>query len=324
MSKKRIIIAIGILIIILAIVGGIYWVKLNKEQENNEPTKENTKFGSHMDVVLSLEDKITENSTWCGTFNLIWNDLKNDLAKQDIEFIPQLEIVKNLNKGTFNASYLSENSYYKTYGAPTLQFKEQIEKAIQEKFNETSDILDSFNWENKSSEDYFLYAMLKKQFEFPKMFSELEKGNFRNTSNVEYFGINNETEKEVREQVEVLYYNTPDDFAIQLNTKGNDEVILARGNQKDTFGSAYEEIKQKSKAYEGNYNFEEHDTLKIPNIDFNLKKEIQELENKEFKFANGNIYRIEKALQTIQFQLDKKGRKNKKRSWNDVQQNGWY
>ena len=33
MSKKRIIIAIGILIIILAIVGGIYWVKLNKEQE---------------------------------------------------------------------------------------------------------------------------------------------------------------------------------------------------------------------------------------------------------------------------------------------------
>lgn len=61
MSKKRIIIAMVILIIILAIVGSIYWVKLNKEQENNEPTKENTKVGSHMDVVLSLEDKITEN-----------------------------------------------------------------------------------------------------------------------------------------------------------------------------------------------------------------------------------------------------------------------
>lgn len=322
MSKKKIIIAIIILIIILLVVGGIYWAKQNREPETKEPTKiseeENPKVSTDMNVVLSLEDKITENSTWCGTFNLIWNDLKNDLVKQDIEFIPQLEIVKNLNKGTFNTSYLSENSYYKIYGVPTLQLKEQIEKAIQEKFGETSDILDSFNWENHGSEDYFLYAMLKKQFEFPKMFSELEKGNFRTTPNVEYFGINKETEKEVREQVEVLYYNTPDDFAIQLNTKGNDQVILARGCQKDTFGSAYEEIKQKDQDYEGNHNFEETDTLKIPNIDFNLKKEIQELENKQFKFANGDIYWIEKALQTIQFKLDKKGRKNKKRSGNDA------
>ncbi len=39
---------------------------------------------------------------WCGTFNLIWNDLKNELAKKDIEFTPQLDVVRNLNKGTFN------------------------------------------------------------------------------------------------------------------------------------------------------------------------------------------------------------------------------
>lgn len=314
MSKKRIIqITIGM--IVLVVVGGICFVKWDKKLEVKEPTniseKENTKVGTDMDIVLSLEDKITENSSWCGTFNLIWNDLKNDLVKQDIEFTPQLEIVKNLNKGTFTASYLSEESYYKTYGVPTLELKEEIEKAIQEKFEETSDILDNFNWENHGPEDYFLYAMLKKQFEFPKMFSELEKGNFRNASNVEYFGIDKDTQKEVRQQVKVLYYNALDDFAIQLNTKQNDEVIITRGNQKDTFGSAYEEIKKKSETYEGNRNFGERDTLKIPNIDFDLKKEIQELENKYFKFANGNVYRIDKALQTIQFQLDQKGGKIK-------------
>ncbi len=58
---------------------------------------------SAIEVVLSLEDKITKNSLWCGTFNLIWNDLKTEIIKKDIEFTPQLEIVENLNKGTFTS-----------------------------------------------------------------------------------------------------------------------------------------------------------------------------------------------------------------------------
>lgn len=140
----------------------------NSQKPEQERVKENNGNSKtrDMNIILSLEDKITENSSWCGTFNLIWNDLKNEVAKKDIEFVPQLDIVKNLNKGTFNTSYLSENSYYKTYGHPSLKFKEEIEKAIQKKFDETSDILDDFNWENRNPEDYFLYVMLKKQFEF--------------------------------------------------------------------------------------------------------------------------------------------------------------
>lgn len=35
-----------------------------------------------MNAVLSLEDKIADDTVWCGTFNLIWNDLKNELAKK--------------------------------------------------------------------------------------------------------------------------------------------------------------------------------------------------------------------------------------------------
>ena len=121
------------------------------------PATINTK----LNIVTSLEDEITSNTAWCGTFNLIWNDLKNDLAKKDIVFNPQPTAVDNLNKGTFNTSYLSEDSYYKVYGSPTLELKKQIEKAIKEKFNETSDILDDFSWEEGESDNYFLYVMLK-------------------------------------------------------------------------------------------------------------------------------------------------------------------
>ncbi len=321
MSKKIVGIIISILTIIILIGGTIYLIELNKNPqtpvEPNEEEKSNTNAAinngtnNDINIVLSLEDKITENTAWCGTFNLIWNDLKNNLAKQDIEFTPQLETVKNLNKGTFNTSHLSKDSYYKTYGVPSLALKQEIEKAIKEKFDETSDILDSFDWENHGPEDYFLYAMLKKQFEFPNVFTELEDGKFGNYENVKYFGIDASTEEAVRNQVEVLYYNSKNDFAVKLLTKQNDEVIITRGSQKETFKEIYEEVEQKDEKYEGNHNFEKIDTLKVPNIKFDLKKEIEELENKQFEFANKEVYHIGKALQTIQFELDKKGGKIK-------------
>ena len=123
-----------------------------------------------INTVLSLEDEIKEDSIWCGTFQLIWNDLKNDLAKQYIVFVLQLKVAENLNKETFTIDDISEEYYYKKIGNPSLKLKEEIEKAIKKKFNETSDILDDFDWEGKTPEDYFLYVMLKKEFEFEKGF----------------------------------------------------------------------------------------------------------------------------------------------------------
>ncbi len=305
--KKRILLAV---LMILIIAGGIFAFSKWKGNEKEEPNIE-YKSNKNLEIVLSLEDEISDNTAWCGTFNLIWNDLKNDLAKQDILFTPQKKLVENLNKGTFNTSHLSENSYYKVYGRPTLELKAEIEKAIQEKFNETSDILDDFDWNNRNPEDYFLYSMLKKEFEFPKAFSELEEGTFGNYENVTYFGIDESTDEQVRKQVEVLYYYSKDDFAVKLFTKENDEVILAKGREENSFGKMYETIQKEKENYDGEISFGEEDILKIPNIKINLKEEFHELENEPFLFSNGNEYQIETALQTIQFELDKKGGKIK-------------
>ena len=51
--------------------------------------------------------------------------------------------------------------------------------------------------------------------------------------------------------------------------------------------------------------------LKIPNINFKIKEEIKEVENKPFYFSTGEEYVIDKAIQTIEFELDKKGGKIK-------------
>ncbi len=337
MKKKIGIIIITIIIIAILIFGALYFIDHKRMEENkpvlfstwgrdykvttenkkdNENQKnEETETSAEINFALTLEDNVGQDTAWCGTFQLIWNDLKNDLAKQDIIFMqePDLQVVKNLNKETFKTEDISENSYYKVYGNPTLELKEQIEKAIKEKFNEESEILDDFSWGSNNPKDYFLYCMLKKEFEFPVAFKELEDGEFANGkySDVNYFGLEKDAEEELRSQVEVLYYNSPSQFAVKLKTKQNDEIILARGEEGNTFQEKYNNINTNSENYEGIKKFTEKDELKIPNIDFKQKTEFTELEQKEFSFANGDVYIIEKALQTIQFELDKEGGKIK-------------
>ncbi len=265
-----------------------------------------------INVALTMDDKIEENTAWCGTFQLIWNDLKSEVVKKDIEFTPQLEVVENLNRGKFTTSQLSESSYYKKHGIPTQELKKEIEKGIQDKFGEESDILDSFVFDGDPYK-YFLYTMLKKEFEFNKEFEELPSGKFGEYNDIKYFGIQSKGEKsaELRRQVEVLYYNSKDDFAIKLLTKQNDEVIISKGINGDTFANIYEEINKRNENYQGDATFGESDVLKIPNIDFELQKEFKELENKEFKDIYENNMVIEKAMQTIEFELDKEGGKIK-------------
>jgi len=297
-------------------IDGIAIEILGKEIYNNttkSDIKEKETFNTEgVTTTLTLEDEIQDDTIWCGTFQLIWNDLKNDLAKQDIVFTPQLKVVENLNKETFRVNDLSDKYFYIKIGTPSISLKKEIEQAIKDKFNEKSDILNDFEWENRDPKDYFLYAMLKKEFQFEKAFEELDNGKFADYENVSYFGIKKSSEsEELRNQVKVLYYNSKDDFAIKLITKQEDEVILCKNPKGNTFNEIYKNITTQESKYKGNKNFQEGELLKVPNIKMNEKTEFTEIQNKSFLFSNGDSYHIEKALQTIQFELDKTGGKIK-------------
>ena len=245
---KKLTICILILIMILAIV------KIAQIRGFDMDTLKNITIGSDkksekklektdgLVTVPSLEDEIETDTIWCGTFQLIWNDLKNDLAKQDIVFNPQSKIAENLNKETFTTKDISDKYYYKKIGVPTIELKQEIEKAIKEKFDEKSDILDDFNWDGKTKEDYFLYALLKKEFQFKTVFDEFENGKFKEYENIKYFGVRKNSDYEKRNQITVLYYDSPENFAIKLKTKQEDEVILCKNPDGKTFNEIYKNI----------------------------------------------------------------------------------
>lgn len=279
--------------------------------------KKELKETKGVEVVPTLSDKISKDTSWCPTFQLIWNDFKNNIVKQNIKFDKKLDMLDNLNKEDFTKNDISDSYYYKIYGRKNLELKSKIENAIKEKFNQKSDILDQFDWSNDaldSGEDvidrYFLYSMLYREFEFNKKFDTFND-KFKDIKNVEYFGIIKESNL-IRNQIKVYYYNNENDFAIKLITKNNDEVIVIKNPKGETFEEIYNNIKDKQTT-----SFNSDDNFMMPKIDFNVLREYNELENRKIETIDG-IYTIEKAIQSIRFSLDEKGGKVKSEAGMDV------
>lgn len=314
MNEKRKILTIFGIIILLFII--IFVIMNTTKIFSKKATKLQSVEG--ITVVPTMNDTITNDSSWCGTFQLVWNDMKNEVVKKDIIFNPQLDMVKNLNKENFNETMLSEEYYYKIYGIKSLALKEQIENGIKEKFNQTSDILDDFDWseneldnpKNQDERRYFFYTMLYRKFEFLQEFDKLDNGKFGNKyKNVQYFGIDKDTKNSVRKQIEVLYYNSKDDFAIIVNTKTDDEVIFYKNPEGSNFNEIYENMNNETKKYTGSKTLKNVDEFKAPNLNVNEKREYTELVGKKFKTADlvYDTAEIQKAIQTIKFSLDQKG-----------------
>ena len=93
-------------------------------------------------------------------------------------------------------------------------------------------------------------------------------------------------------------------------------------NKMKNFNQIYEKITTESQNYQGNKALTDVEELKIPNLSIDTEKEFTDLENKEFEDVDGNKMKIDKALQTIDFSLDKTGGQVISEAGMSVQQNG--
>ena len=304
-----------ILCIWLIFVFAKWWKKFNQKQNWLSTQSRESDWDLH--ILTSIDDEVVGDSMWCWTFQLVWNDMVNEVVKKDVKFNPQLKIVENLNKQTFTNKQLSPNSYYSKFWLLTLDLKEEIENWIKEKFNETSDILeqwadwsdvpqsdDFYEWKRKKK--YWFYAMLKKIFKFENVFDQLDNWKFDNKyDDVKYFWIKWSSSSKLYRQVYVYYYNSDKDFAVALRTKEWEDVILAGWIWWNSFIDVYNNILENEKKYEWKHNFTSDDYLKVPELKVKTLTEFSELENKEFYANDWDICKIEKALQTIELKLDK-------------------
>lgn len=261
-------------------------------------------FKNKQPVISTVKpmQKQTENinNIWCITFQLVWNECIDFFKLDKIEFEGGTpELANELNKKLYTKDDISPDSYYLAYGKVSKSLKNKIEKDIYNKFKEKSDILDIFDWSNKDG--YFFYSMLKKDFNFLTQFDILEADAFNSIGKVKYFGINDSSKrKELSKNVRVLFYNNENEYAISLNTKENENVILFRTDKMDSFENLYAYVNENIKFDK----FNKKDTLKVPFINVDKTITYNELCNKVIKGTN---YYISQAVQTIKFKMDNKG-----------------
>lgn len=106
MYKKIKILIIIVILIILILLGFMIAnkIKFDNKDTNIQMAEEitNIQTTEEIEIVPTMSDTIMADSSWCGTFQLVWNDMKNEIVKKDIIFNPQLDMVSNLNKEEFN------------------------------------------------------------------------------------------------------------------------------------------------------------------------------------------------------------------------------
>ncbi len=248
---------------------------------------------------------VDSNKVWIGTFNLVWNDFMDEVIGGPVEFENYYsELANELNAQSFKVDQLNENSYYKIQGETSYELKNKIEDGIMKKFKETSTILDKIEWGNPQG--YILYAMLKKEFNYIENFPILSPDVFGDSEEkIKYFGIDSNTRREASENIKVLFYNSSEDFAVQLKTKEGDEVILYKTVEENkSFKENYKELIEKEKEYTGSKIFEKSDIIKIPFISLKAEINYDELCGKKIK---GSEIFIRQALQTVEFDLNNCG-----------------
>lgn len=290
---KKIFVSLAILV---AMIGGI---STAQAQEVNS-----------IEVLPTMNTQSTaQNRIWVGTFQLVWNELTDKIVKAPVKFLDfDSQMANNLNQKQFKKSNLNEKSYYVKSGIVSPALKAEIEKNIKSKFHETSDILKMFDF-TYNPEKIFVYAMLKKDFRFTNAFDKLATGNFGNSQEkVKYFGINDNSNPKLYKNVNVLFYNDDNDFAVKLYTKGKDEVLLYRTNDDKTFDKYYAELNDKTAKYSGDKNFVKNDTLTIPDIKLYQETSFNELEGHQIVGTN---MQIDKTIETVDFRMNNKGVKLK-------------
>ena len=250
---------------------------------------------------------VDTNQIWVGTFQLAWNELAEQLTDNGkVEFEEgNTPLVEELNQRSFTKNDISQKDYYLILEETKPELKEKIQKEVYEKFKiDNTKTLEKMNF--NLTPGYTIYTMLVKNFHFVHPFEQLQSETFKQSEQkVKYFGINKNSATKARENVEILFYQSKEEFAIQLNTVENEEIILYKTKENNTFPEYQKRIEEETQKYEGKRKMQKEEELKIPYMKVDTAVNYEELCGKQIKRKEGGY--IVTALQTIKFSLDETG-----------------
>lgn len=294
-----------------------------------DPSLEKTYDGNstglqHTVILPTLDTPMPKgkNVIWCSSFQLAWNELKDNVIGEPVKIIDAEEIANRLNLAKQSRADISDESYYAASGFVKDGIVEKIRTDMAKRFPSEPQP----DFKDVSPEDAIIaysYLAANVKFKIP-FFENTKKFTFQdsqgNENQVTSFGIRPEDDyayRKLRKQVEVIYSSyDPDshnlmEFAVDLckNTKPN-QIILARIEPKETLGQTLAHLDDKIADFTKEKFFHQfgiNDVLLVPNIFWRITHHFGELEGRYLGNTGYEDYWIKLALQTIQFRLDRSG-----------------
>lgn len=282
-------------------------------------------------IVPTLDSPFEQNKNiiWCSSFELAWNQMKDDVIGEPVQVIGAEELAARLNTAKQSSEDLKPDSFYAAAGRIKERIIERIEKDMVAKFPshtvpDFNDIRDLMG----TPDGILSYSYLTANVPFKYPFRR-HKGEFFFTDSngakteVEAFGVWEYKLQYhyIRDQVEILYCHNDDkehnpdmqirEYVIDLCKYSQPYQVIAavvapRESLEKTLGYIDTKIEGFEKGKKREHNFGNFDALLVPEMFWEIDHRFDELLNKIVSNADPAVPIIE-ARQGRKLKLDRDG-----------------
>ncbi len=276
-------------------------------------------------IVATLDSPAEKgkNVIWCGSFQMAWDQMVKEVIGEPIQLSAAQEIASRLNQNRMDEADLIPEGYYAAAGIGANGIIEKIHQDMAIKFP-----LVKLPELEAGPKDLLAYAYLTAAVKFTTPYFDRQgiftdgKNNETDITGFSFFKGHNSVNDELVKQIEVLYTseNNMDNLSEQLTefaldlcrTSNPCQIIIACVSWQDNLNQMVTTLLDNIKTWkneEWERNFGEHDSLFVPNVNYDLTHHFRELTDTDNHVLNQGFdeYFITKAFQNIRFRLDKSG-----------------
>ena len=272
-----------------------------------------TDISSHMEAPISSG----RNVVYCATFQIAWNQLKDDILKEGIKVQAPVAMVAFLNKSLAVEADMDEKDYLALAGFVKGDIVGRINRGLQRQFGYDAWLLNPDEYQDPAT--ILVYTFLNKNLRFKYPFegfkSPIHFGAGNSRAAVAGFGIHHYLSRpehvQMGEQVEILDYKDNQNFIVRLKEESpDDEIVLAKVSPEATLLKTYQKVQSKI-ANSQSMRLEKDDILHIPKFDIALLHSYSPLLGIHLANKGFEEYFFDEAVQRINFKLDESGAKVK-------------
>jgi hypothetical protein len=262
-----------------------------------------------------------KNNIWCSSFQLAWNEMKNNVIKEPVLVKDAQDVCLRLNSAKQDKTDLLPESYYAAAGFISDGIIQKIHTDMSSRF--PSKKIPEFD---VSGNNLIAYAYFETYIKFTTPFLQCTSPLIFNDSSgkqtpVKSFGTwdSFSTLRELLcEQVEVLYCkienNSMTEFALDLCKQTEPyQIVMAVMKSQNSLESSYNQLQAKIESFKSqeDYNtlagLQSEDELQIPDMFWKIDHSFNELVGKSLMNMNAQGMPITVAVQMIHFRLDRAG-----------------